>query len=158
MAENYYLSIRPKEQFVPQMIFVNLPVADVAKSTAFYEAIGFTKDARFSGGHASAMVLSETITIMILNREFFQGFTPKTIADAHATSEVLLCISRESREAVDAIVEAAGAAGGKTDIRDKQDMGFMYSRAFEDPDGHIFEPMHMDMEAAMAAMSQPAAA
>ena len=135
----------------PQMIFVNLPVSDVAKSTAFYEAIGCTRDARFSNEAASAMQLSDTIVFMILNRDFFQTFTPRPIADAHAVTEALICISRDSREAVDAIVEAAADAGGKADIREKQDMGFMYGRSFEDPDGHIFEPMFMDLEAAMAA-------
>lgn len=134
-----------------QMIFVNLPVSDVAKSTAFYEAIGCTKDERFSNEMASAMQLSDTIVFMILAKDFFQTFTPKAIADSAATTEVLICISRDSREAVDAIVEKAGAAGGKADIREKQDMGFMYGRSFEDPDGHIFEPMFMDLEAAMSA-------
>lgn len=134
-----------------QMIFVNLPVADVAKSTAFYEAIGCTKDARFSNEVASAMQLSDEISFMILNRDFFQTFTPKAIADSKATTEVLICISRESRAAVDTIVERAAAAGGRADVREVQDMGFMYSRSFEDPDGHMFEPMFMDMEAAMSA-------
>ncbi len=137
-----------------QMIFVNLPVADVAKSTAFYEAIGCTKDERFSNEVASAMQLSDQIVFMILSHDFFKTFTPKQIADAHATTEVLICLSRESREAVDAITERAGAAGGKADVREKQDMGFMYSRSFEDPDGHIFEPMFMDMEAAMSAFPE----
>lgn len=137
-----------------QMIFVNLPVSDVAKSTTFYEAIGCTKDPRFSNEMASAMQLSDSIVFMILSRDFFQTFTPKTIADAQATTEVLLCISRDSREAVDAIVEAAVAAGGKADVGPKQDMGFMYGRTFEDPDGHIFEPMFMDMEAAMSAFPE----
>ena len=91
---------------------------------------------------------------MILKPDFFATFTPKPIADAHATTEVLICISRESRAAVDAIVEQAGAAGGRSDVRPVQDMGFMYSRAFEDPDGHMFEPMFMDMEAAMAAFPE----
>ena len=141
---------------MPQMIFVNLPVRDVARSTAFYEAIGCTKDERFSGDHASAMVLSDTITFMVLAHDFFATFTPKPIANAHATTEVLICISRESRADVDAIVAKAASAGGKADIREKQDMGFMYSRAFEDPDGHIFEPMHMDLDAALAAMSAQA--
>ena len=134
-----------------QMIFVNLPVADVAKSTAFYEAIGCTKDERFSNEVASAMQLSDTIVFMILSHDFFKTFTPKPIADAHATTETLICISRDSRDAVDAIVDAAAAAGGKADVGPNQDMGFMYGRTFEDPDGHIFEPMFMDMEAAMAA-------
>jgi uncharacterized protein len=138
---------------MPQMIFVNLPVADVARATAFYEAIGCTKDERFSNAQASSMQLSDTIVFMLLSHEFFGTFTPKPIADAHAGTEVLLCISRESREEVDAIVDKAAAAGGRADIRDKQDMGFMYGRSFEDPDGHIFEPMYMDLDAAMAAMA-----
>lgn len=139
---------------MPQMIFVNLPVTDLAKSTAFYEAIGCTKDPRFSNEVASAMQLSDEIVFMILSQDFFKTFTPKPIADAHATTEVLIAISRDSREAVDAIVEAAGAAGGKTDIREKQDMGFMYGRSFEDPEGHVFEPVFMDMEAAMASFPE----
>ena len=138
---------------MPQMVFINLPVADVAKSTAFYEAIGCTKDARFSNEVASAMTLSDTISFMILSHDYFKGFTPKPIADAHATTEVLICISRDSREEVDAIVAKAASAGGKADIREKQDMGFMYGRSFEDPDGHVFEPMYMDVDAAMQAMS-----
>ncbi len=139
---------------MPQMIFVNLPVKDVARSTAFYEAIGCTKDARFSNEAASAMQLSDEIVFMILSHDFFSTFTPKAIADSSATTEVLICISRDSRDAVDAIVEKAAAAGGRADIREKQDMGFMYGRSFEDPDGHIFEPMFMDMEAAMAAFPE----
>jgi uncharacterized protein len=139
-----------------QMIFVNLPVADVARATAFYEAIGCTRNPQFSNEHASAMVLSDAITFMLLSHGFFGGFTPKPIADAHASTEVLICLSRDSREAVDAIVEAAAANGGKADIRETQDLGFMYGRSFEDPDGHIFEPMFMDMAAAAVAMAQPA--
>ena len=135
-----------------KMIFVNLPVKDVAKSTVFYEAIGFTKDPRFSNEMASAMQWSDEITLMILGHDFYSTFIPhKTIADSSKVNEVLLCLSFDSREAVDAITEKAGASGGTADVREKQDMGFMYGRSFEDPDGHIFEPMFMDMEAAMAA-------
>lgn len=137
-----------------KMIFVNLPVADLARATAFYEAIGCEKNPQFSAGHASMMVWSDTISFMLLTHEFFQGFTPKAIADAHRTSEVLIALSRNSRADVDAIVEAAIAAGGKGDIRPVQDMPFMYGRSFEDPDGHVFEPMWMDVEAAKAAMSE----
>jgi len=139
---------------MPQMIFVNLPVKDVAKSTAFYEAIGCTKDVRFSNEQASAMQLSDEIVFMILSQDFFKTFITKPIADAHASTEVLICISRDSRDAVDAIVDAAVAAGGKADVGPKQDMGFMYGRSFEDLDGHVFEPMFMDMEAAMAAFPE----
>ncbi len=135
-----------------KMIFVNLPVKDVAKSTAFYEAIGFTRDPRFSNEMASAMQWSDEITLMILGHDFYSTFIPhKTIADSSKVNEVLLCLSFDSREAVDAITEKAGASGGTADVREPQDMGFMYGRSFEDPDGHIFEPMFMDMEAAMAA-------
>ncbi|ODP37095.1 VOC family protein [Sphingomonas turrisvirgatae] len=137
---------------MPKMIFVNLPVADVAKSTAFYEAIGFTRDARFSNEMASAMTWSDTITVMILSRDFYRTFIPhKQIANSAKTNEVLLCLSFDSREAVDAITQQAAAAGGTADIREPQDMGFMYGRSFEDPDGHVYEPMFMDMAAAMAA-------
>ncbi|MCW3836639.1 VOC family protein [Sphingomonas canadensis] len=141
---------------MPQMVFINLPVADVARATQFYKAIGCTQDTRFSGPHASSMQLSDTIVFMLLAPDFFQGFTPRKIADAREVTEVLVALNRESRAAVDAIVAAAAAAGGRADPRAPQDMGFMYSRAFEDPDGHIFEPFFMDEAAAAAAMAQPA--
>lgn len=141
---------------MPQLIFVNLPVRDVARATAFYSAIGCTQDPRFSNQDASAMQLSETISFMLLSHPFFQGFTPKTISNAHDSTEVLLAISRDSREAVDEMVAKAAENGGRADVRPVQDLGFMYSRAFEDPDGHMFEPMFMDMEAAMAAFAQNA--
>lgn len=99
-----------------KMIFVNLPVADVAASTAFYEAIGATRNPQLSqDGAASAMVFSDTITFMLLSHEHFARFAPKAIADAHVANEVLLTMSEESREAVDAIVAKAVAAGGKGD-------------------------------------------
>ena len=136
-----------------QMIFVNLPVADVDQSVAFYEAIGFTKDPRFSQpGTTAAMVWSDAIVFMLLSRERFADFTAKSIIDAHASVQALLCLSRDSREAVDSIVQAAVAAGGKADPGPTQDYGFMYGRSFEDLDGHVFEPMWMDVDAAMAAM------
>ncbi len=141
-----------------KMIFVNLPVADVARSTAFYEAIGMTRDPRFSNEQASAMIWSDTIMFMLLDRAFFATFTTKDIADATRTSEVILCLAQDSREAVDAITETAATAGGRVDFRPPQDMGFMYGRSFEDPDGHIFEPSWMDLDAAEAAMAPEAAA
>jgi predicted lactoylglutathione lyase len=133
-----------------KMIFVNLPVADVAKSTAFYEAIGFTKNAQFSNEQASSMMWSDTIAFMLLARPFYSTFTAKEIADTHKTSAALLALSLDSRAEVDAITEAALAAGGK-ELHPAEDLGFMYSRAFEDPDGHGFGPLHMDMAAANAA-------
>ena len=138
---------------MPKMIFVNLAVADVERSAAFYEAVGFTRDQRFSRpGSAAAMNWSDTIAFMLLSREHFAKFTSKTIIDAHSSVEALLCLSRDSRAEVDAIVEAARAAGGKADPCPTQDHGFMYGRSFEDLDGHVFEPMWMDADAALAAM------
>jgi uncharacterized protein len=141
-----------------KMIFVNLPVSDVAASTAFYEAIGMVKDPRFSNAQASSMQWSDEIVFMILDKAFYQTFTAKEIADAGRTSEVLLCLSRDSRGEVDAITEAAARAGGKADPRPPQDMGCMYGRSFEDLDGHTFEPMWMDVEAMMQAMAPAEAA
>jgi uncharacterized protein len=138
---------------MPKMIFVNLPVADVEKSAAFYEAIGFTKDARFSRpGAAAAMVWSDAIVFMILSHAHFADFTAKRIIDAKNEVQTLLCLSIDSRADVDTIVEKAVAAGDKADPGPKLDHGFMYGRSFEDLDGHVFEPMWMDLEAAMAAM------
>lgn len=138
---------------MPKMIFVNLAVAHVEKSAAFYEAVGFARDQRFSRpGSAAAMTWSDTIAFMLLSREHFANFTSKTIIDARSSVETLLCLSRDSRAEVDAIVEAARAAGGKADPWPKQDHGFMYGRSFEDLDGHVIEPMWMDLEAALAAM------
>lgn len=132
---------------MPRMIFVNLPVKDLAAATRFYEAIGCEKNERFSDDRAASMVWSDTISFQLLTHDFFATFTPKAVADARAASEVLTALSLDSREEVDAITEAAAAAGGRADIREPQDMGFMYGRAFEDPDGHIFEPTWMDVEA-----------
>ena len=146
---------------MPRMIFVNLAVADVDRAAGFYAAIGFEQDFRFSQpGSAAAMVWSETITVMLVARPFFQTFTPKQLADPRTATEVLLALSQDSRDQVDAITSAAAAAGGRIDVRPTQDMGFMYSRSFEDVDGHIFEPMWMDLNAAraMAAGVQPQAA
>lgn len=131
---------------MPKMIFVNLPVTDLGRSIAFYEAIGCVKNEQFSNEQAAMLTWSDTISFMLLTHDFYRTFTTKQIADAHASSEVLLCLSRDSRAEVDAITEAALAAGGK-EPRPIQDMGFMYGRAFEDPDGHTFEPMWMDMAA-----------
>jgi predicted lactoylglutathione lyase len=135
-----------------KMIFINLPVSDLAAATRFYEAIGCEKNEAFSDHQASSMAWSDTITFQLLARDYFATVTPKTIADAHATSEVLLALSHDSREAVDAILDAAAATGGKADIHEPQDMGWLYTRAFEDPDGHVFEAISADMAAAPAEM------
>lgn len=135
-----------------KMIFVNLPVADLPRAVTFYEAIGATRNPQFSDDTGACMVLSDTIHVMVLTHEKFAQFTPKRIADAHATSEVLICISADNRAGVDDMTERALAAGGR-EPREPQDHGFMYARSFEDPDGHIWEPMFMDMEAAQTAMA-----
>ncbi|MEW9613898.1 VOC family protein [Shinella sp. S4-D37] len=129
-------------------IYINLPVKDLAAATRFYEAIGCKRNEQFSDHQASSMVWSDTITFHLLVDDYFATFTPKTVADARATSEVLLALSRDSREDVDAIATTAAAAGGKADIRERVDMGWLYNRAFEDPDGHVFEAVWADMSAA----------
>jgi predicted lactoylglutathione lyase len=130
-------------------IFINLPVVNVAAATAFYEAIGLRKNPAHSNEVASAMVWSDIIHVMLLSREFFATFTPKEIADAHRTAQVALCVSEDSREAVDRLVEQAGAAGAEMDPGPKQEMGeMMYGRSFADLDGHHWEVMWMDPAAA----------
>ncbi len=142
-------SSRHEGKTMSQMIFINLPVTDLDRSIAFYEGIGAAKEPKFSNESAAMMVFSETIFVMLLMHPFYSGFTAKPIANAHATSQVLLCLSRESREAVDEMVALAGGAGGKMDVGPKQDMGgMMYGRSFEDPDGHHWEVMWMDAAAA----------
>lgn len=131
-----------------QMIFVNLPVSDLPRSKAFYEAIGFSNEPKFTDDTAACMVLSDTIFVMLLTHEKWRGFTPKEIIDGKRQAQVMLCISRDSREAVDAITDAAGRAGGVADNTPPQDHGFMYGRSFEDPDGTVWEPMWMDPHAA----------
>lgn len=129
-----------------QSVFINLPVADVAKATAFYEALGARKNPAFSNEQASSMVWSDTIYTMLLHHDFFRTFIQKEIADAHRVTESLTCLSRDSRDAVDEMVRNAIAAGGR-ETRPPQDHGFMYGRAFEDLDGHIIECVWMNPDA-----------
>jgi len=143
---------------MPKMIFVNLPVSDLARSTAFYEAVGATKNPQFTDDTAACMVLSDIIHVMLLTHDKFRQFTPKQIADAKTTSEVLICLSADSRDAVDDVIGKAAGAGGSADPSPKQDYGFMYGRSFEDPDGHIWEVMWMDVAGATAAQSATAEA
>jgi predicted lactoylglutathione lyase len=130
---------------MPQMIFVNLPVTDLAKSKAFYEAVGAVNNPAFTDDTAACMVVEEgSIHVMLLTHEKWATFTSKAIPDAHTTAQVLLCVSADSREAVDGQVDKAVKGGGKADPTPTQDYGFMYGRSFEDPDGHIWEVMWMD--------------
>jgi predicted lactoylglutathione lyase len=128
-----------------QMIFVNLPVTDLERSKAFYTALGFRNEPKFSNDAAAMMVLSDTISVMLLTHPFYATFTRKEIADSHVSSQVILAISCDSPAEVDRITDAAATVGGKADVGPKQDMGaMMYGRSFEDPDGHHWEPMWMD--------------
>ena len=133
---------------MPRMIFVNLPVRDLAKSRAFLEALGATNEPKFTDETAACMRLSESIFVMLLTHDKFSQFTPRPIADATAGSEVLLCLSCDSRESVDSTIARAVTAGGSADPAAKQDYGVMYGRSIADPDGHIWELMWMDPAAA----------
>lgn len=130
---------------MPRMIFVNLPVTDLDRSKAFYEAVGAVNNPAFTDETAACMVVTEgSIHVMLLTHAKWADFTTKTIPDAHTTAQVLLCVSADSREEVDGQVDKAVKAGGKADPTPTQDFGFMYGRSFEDPDGHIWEVMWMD--------------
>jgi len=129
------------------MCFINLPVTDLPRSMKFYEAVGFTNNPQFTNDQAAAMMWSDEIVVMLLKHDFWKTFTPKAIPDAHTSAQVLIALSQESPDEVEAIVAKAVAAGGKADPTPKQDLGFMYGRSFEDPDGHIWENAFMDMSA-----------
>lgn len=133
---------------MPKMIFVNLPVTDLARATAFYEAVGAVRNPQFSDETASCMVFSETIYAMLLTHDKFRRFTPKPMADARASNQALFCLSADSRGEVDDIVGKAEAAGGVADPSPRDEYGFMYGRSFEDPDGHMWGVNWMDLSAA----------
>lgn len=120
-----------------KQLFVNLPVKDLKRSVAFFEALGYKFNAQFTDENATALILGENITAMLLVESFFQTFTPKGVADARKSSEVLIALSHDTREAVDAIVKAAIDAGGRA-YNEPKDHGFMYQWGFEDLDGHIW--------------------
>lgn len=135
---------------MPTLIFINLPVRDLERAIAFYEALGARRNLQFCDDTAACIVLSETIHVMLLTHAKFAQFSPRPIADAKAVAQVLLCLSAPSREAVDEEVRKAVAAGGVADPTPTQDFGFLYGRSYEDPDGHIWEVMWMDPAAAAA--------
>ena len=137
-----------------KMIFINLPVADLERSMKFYEAVGFTNNPQFTNDQAAAMAWSDTIVVMLLTHDFWKTFTIKAIPDTREVAQVLLALSQDSKDAVDAIVDKAVAAGGRAEPTPKQDLGFMYGRSFEDPDGHIWENAWMNP--AVASGEQPA--
>jgi len=123
--------------------FVNLPVKDLKRSVDFFSKLGYRFDPRFTDDNATCMVIGEDSYAMLLVEPFFGTFTPKPIADAKRTTEVLVAISMESKAEVDRIVGAALAAGAGR-YREPDDKGFMYGWGFEDPDGHIWEHFWMD--------------
>lgn len=125
-------------------IFVNLHVKDLEKSKKFYTAIGFTINPQFTDDTAACVVISDTIFIMLITHAKFREFTPKEISDAHKTTEVLNALSAESKDQVNAMVDKAIQSGG-TMAGQPQDHGFMFSKSFNDPDGHIWEVFWMDM-------------
>ena len=130
-----------------RMIFVNLPVSDLAASRRFLESIGAVNEPKFTDETAAMMRFSEAINVMLLTKDKFASFTPRDVADAGKTSEVLIALSADSRDAVDRTIDAAVRAGGTADPGPKQDYGVMYGRSVADPDGHIWEFVWMDESA-----------
>jgi predicted lactoylglutathione lyase len=127
-------------------IFVNLPVKDLNRSVAFFTRLGFKFNAQFTDETATCMIVSEDIFVMLLTHAKFKSFTPKAICDATTSTEVLVCLSAESRDNVNEMVRKAVAAGGTT-YNEPQDHGFMYGHGFQDPDGHIWELVYMEPSA-----------
>ncbi len=130
-----------------RMIFISLPVTDMARSRAFYEALGFTINEKFSSDTSACVVVSEAIYFMLSTLEALRSLSPKPVILPSEGVSALFALSCDSREEVDAMTEAAIGAGGKS-LHDAEDLGFMYSRAFEDPDGNGFGPLWMDPAAA----------
>ncbi len=130
-----------------KMIFVNLPVRDLAASTPFYVALGGEVNPRFSGEQASSVMFSDAIGVMLLTHDHYRRFTQRPIGDARRESQALLALTVESRDAVDEALARAVAAGGHADPNPPQDHGFMYGRSVEDPDGYVWEIVWMDAAA-----------
>lgn len=131
---------------MPTRIYLNLPVKSLARSVAFFEHLGYGFDPRFTNENATCMVVGDNIFVMLLLEPFFQGFTPKPIADAHKTTEAIVCIAVDHRATVDSVVDKAidaGALPGKT-----LNMGNMYQRSYQDLDGHLWEVLHMEQDRA----------
>jgi predicted lactoylglutathione lyase len=130
-----------------KMIFVNLPVRDLAASTAFYVALGGAVNAQFSDEQATCLMFSEAIGVMVMTHDRYRQFTQRPIGDARRESQALLALSVDARDAVDATLTRAVAAGGRADPNPVQDHGFMFNRSVEDPDGYVWEIMWMDAAA-----------
>ena len=128
---------------MPQMIFVNLPVANVTRSRMFFEALGYKINEQFSDTNGACVVVSESIYFMILEHEKFTGFLTLPMSDPAKSTAVIMALGQDSRDGVDAFAKAALSHGG-SEPKAAQDMGFMYSRMICDPDGNTFEPFWMD--------------
>ena len=128
---------------MPHKLYVNLPVKDLDRAVDFFAALGFSFNPKFTDENAACMIINDSTSVMLLVEPFFAGFTNKPVADAHAGTEVLLALSLDSREAVDAFVATVAVAGAST-LLDAKDYGFMYQRAFADLDGHQWEVFWMD--------------
>ena len=129
-----------------RQIYVNLPIRNMERTQAFFRSLGFSFNPQFTNEQGACMVVADDIYVMLLTEPFFQTFTKKPVADASRSTEVLICLSCESRAAVDDLVRKAVAAGGRTPVP-PQDHGFMYGHGFEDLDGHQWELMYMDPNA-----------
>lgn len=128
-------------------VFVNLPTSDLPRSKAFFEQIGWKLNPLFTDDNAACVVIDDNVYLMVLDREFFATFSDKPIADPHTSLQVETAFSRDSRDAVDELLAKVIDAGG-VEHREAQDLGFMYSRDFEDPDGNLFSALYMDPVAA----------
>lgn len=126
-----------------QQIYVNLPVRDLPASRKFFDALGYSFNPDFSNDKGACMIVSEDIYVMLLTEEFFATFTKKPVADAHKSTEMLICLSAKSRADVDATIAKVSKAGGSI-TGEPQDYGFMYGRGFADLDGHQWEVMYME--------------
>jgi len=130
-----------------RLLFLNLPVADLPASRAFFDTLGFSFDEKFCDEQAACMVVSDQAYVMLLQRDRFAEFVAKPLANARQATALTVAVSAESREAVDAFAETALTAGA-TPAKDPQEYGFMYQRSFHDLDGHLWEVMWMDPVAA----------
>jgi uncharacterized protein len=128
-------------------MFVNLPVEDLGRSRAFYESLGYSCSEQFTDEKAACVVISDQIFAMLQTRPFFSTLTNKEIVDSHTSAEVLLALGVESRERVDELADRALTAGGSP-AGEPMDLGFMYRRSFQDPDGHQLEALYLDLSAA----------
>lgn len=125
-------------------IFVNLPVKELNRSIEFFKKLGYTFNPQFTDEKATCMIISEENYVMLVTEPFFRTFTKKQISDATTSTEVIISLTADSREAVDEMIRKAVEAGAKTP-NDPQDYGWMYQHGYEDPDGHLWEVFYMDM-------------